>query len=162
MDEPEYGPKMLALTEKQRRYVLAMLSNPLSNPTQWARDAGYSDSSGAAKVIAHRNVHGPRSQAIMEAAQEEAARHLMTVGPVLAVGVMMQIARNPEHKRQLDAAVALADRSGFHVKTEHRVTVEHVDHARMLELARRWATELGVEEMKLVGSNVVDVEAASE
>src|SRR5712691_1663658 len=103
-DLREFGPKMQALTEKQRLYVLAMLSDPLGNPTAWARAAGYSDHLDRARVSGHINSH---NDAIMEAAQEEARRHLHTIGPILAVGVMMQIARNKDHKDQLRAAEML-------------------------------------------------------
>ena len=158
MDE-EYGPCMRVLTAKQRQYVLAMLSDPLSTPAKWAREAGYSNHMDRCKVTGHYNAHNDRIEA---AAREEAARHLNTVGPVLAIGVMLKIARDSGHKRQLDAAAMLADRSGFHMKTEHRVTVEHVADDRMLEIARRMAKELGVEEMKLVGGNVIEGEVSHE
>ena len=156
MDD-EFGPCMQALSLKQRQYVLAMLSDPLGNPTLWARAAGYSDHMGRCRVTGHFNAH---SDAIEAAAREEAARHLNTVGPVLAIGVMLKIARDSGHKRQLDAAAMLADRSGFHMKTEHKVTVEHVADDRMLEIARRMAKELGVEEMRLVGGNSLALEGA--
>lgn len=146
-----FGPKMLALTEKQRRYVLAMLSDPLGNPTVWSRAAGYSDHKERCKVQGHYLSHDER---IKEAAREEARRHLDTIGPVLGIGVMMQIARTKGHKKQLEAAIALANRAGFHEKTEHKVTVEHIDDARMLEFAERLAAELGVDRAKLVGGNV--------
>jgi hypothetical protein len=150
-----WGPKMLALTELQRRYVLAMLADPLGSASGWAKRAGYATGGRAHANAAHKNRYGANADAIMEAAREEAGRHLTTVGPVLAVGVLMMIARDKNHRRQFDAALALADRSGFHMRTEHKVTVEHVADERMLELARRWAQELGVEEIKLVGSNHV-------
>lgn len=159
--EGQWGPAMGALAPLQRRYVLAMLSDPLGTPTGWARAAGYSETkldgvtkNRGATVVAN---HLSRMPEIMEAAREEARRHLDTVGPILGIGVMMQIARNNEHKRQLDAAIALADRTGgFGVKTEHKVTVEHVDDGRMLAIAEKIAQELGVERMKLIGGNVVE------
>ena len=146
----EFGPKMAALTDKQRRYVLAMLSDPLGNPSVWARAAGYSDHLQAAKVRGHYLSHDDR---IMEAAQEEARRHLDTIGPVLGIGVMMQIARTKGHKRQLDAAMALTDRVGFHAKSEHKVVHEDRTGAALEERLRRAAALLGIDPAQLLGVN---------
>lgn len=154
-----FGPKMRALSEKQRAYVLAMLSDPLGNPTKWARAAGYSDVKGGAKVRGHHCAHDDR---VMEAAQEEAARHLHTVGPVLGIGVMFQIARTNGHKHQLKAAEALANRAGFHEKTEHLVNVNHRDQtgAAMVERIKTLAAMLGVDAEKLLGANAAEAPAA--
>jgi hypothetical protein len=158
-DIGELGPAMLALSEKQRKYVWAMLNNPLGNPTVWCRAAGYSDKGEACKVRAFYVARNPK---IMEAAQEECRKHLNTMGGVLGVGVMMQIARKKGHKQQLAAATALANRSGFHETTEHKVTVEHIDDTRMLEFANRLASELGVDRGKLIGFNAKVIEGKAE
>lgn len=156
----QFGPKMSALTDLQRRYVLAMLSDPLGNPTLWARAAGYSDKSQAAKVKGHYLSHDDR---VMEAAQEEARRHLDTVGPVLGIGVMIQIARTKGHKRQLEAAAMLADRvKGFATKTEHNVNVSHkLDDAQIEDFARRLAAENGIDVRRLLGGPVIEAEVVS-
>lgn len=164
MDElQEFGPKMAALSDLQRRYVLAMLSDPLGNPTRWARAAGYSDQHEAAKVRGHHLSHNPK---ILEAAQEEARRHVDTVGPILGIGVMIQIARDKGHKRQLEAAAMLADRAGFHAKSEHKLSVEHrVDDTQIEALARRLAAEAGIRPERLLGVNtpkVIECEAVDE
>ncbi|MCC7047191.1 MAG: hypothetical protein IT562_10800 [Alphaproteobacteria bacterium] len=153
-----FGPKMSALTEKQRRYVLAMLSDPLGNPTRWARAAGYSDVKEGAKVRGHFLAHDER---ISEAAQEEAARHLTTIGPVLGIGVMFQIARTKGHRDQLRAAEALANRAGFHEKTEHLVHVHKTDRtgAAMVDRIKQLADALGVDAEKLLGANSPEVAA---
>ena len=144
---------MAALTEKQRRYVLAMLSDPLGMQSDWARAAGYDTKDPVAlRVTAHRTAH---NEGVKEAAREEARRHLDTIGPVLGIGVMFQIAKDPKHKRQLDAAIALANRAGFHERTEHKVTVEHVDDQRLLVIAEKLAAELGTSAAKLIGNSPV-------
>lgn len=153
-----FGPKMTALTEKQRGYVLAMLTDPLGNPTAWARAAGYADGGPKSALIrktAHYLAHDDR---IMEAAQEEARRHLNTIGPVLGIGVMMQIARSKGHKQQLAAAQALANRAGFHETSEHKVTVDHNDRtgSAMIERIKQVAALLGVDAGKLLGVNASD------
>jgi len=151
-DLSRFGPKMRALTPKQRGYVMAQLSDPLGNPTQWARDAGYSDHKLAAKVTGHHLAHDDR---MIEAIREEARRHADTVGPTLGIGVMMQIARNPEHPHQLRAAEMLLDRVGFGVVTEHKVSVEHTDRTgvAMVERIRQLAAIMGVDERRLLGPN---------
>jgi phage terminase small subunit len=156
MAEPfEYGPKMAALTELQRNYIKAQASAPFANPTVWCRMAGYSDSSKAAKVTAFRMKHDPR----LEAAAHEYASHMMhRDGPVLAVSVMMRIARNDKHPRQLHAAEAIADRIGLHRLSEHKVMVEHRDESveAKVERIRMLAQLLGVDVGTLLGGNVVD------
>ena len=55
-EEVEHGPAMRALTDKQRKFVQAALASPESNPTDWARMAGYRDKGGA--VLKHpRTAH---------------------------------------------------------------------------------------------------------
>lgn len=115
--EIQLGPAMAALTEKQRGFVFAMLSDPLATPSEWARAAGY-DPNGSDRVAGH---HLSRSPKIEAAANELARAHLNTFGPALGIGVMMMVARNPEHKDQLKAAAMLANRTGFHETTEHVV-----------------------------------------
>lgn len=151
-DLQQFGPLMQALTEQQRRFVLAMLADPLGGPAKWARAAGYSDSSEAAKVSGFRLVHSGK---IMEAVREESERHMHTVGPLLAVGVMIRIARTNGHKDQLRAAEALANRVGLHELSEHKVTVERTDRtgAAMVERIRALADALGVSADALLGVN---------
>lgn len=148
----DWGPAMSELTDLQRRYVLAMLTDPLGNPSRWARDAGYDDRNDGAKVQGHYLSHNPKIQA---AATEVARTHLGTFGPALGIGVMMMIARNPDHKDQLKAAAMLANRTGFHETSEHTVRVEHTDRtgAALIERIGRLAAALGVDATGLLGVN---------
>jgi phage terminase small subunit len=151
----EYGPKMARLTELQRNYIKAQAAAPFANPTQWARMAGYSDHKRNAKVQAQRLKHDPK----LEAAAHEYAAHMMhRDGPVLAVAVMMRIARNDRHPRQLHAAEAIADRIGLHRLSEHRVKVEHSDESAeaKVEKIKRIAALLGIPVASLLGGNVVE------
>lgn len=153
MDDLErFGPRMAALTDKQRGYVLAMLSDPLGNPTAWARAAGYSDHMDRCKVSGHHLSHDDR---IKEAAREECLRLSDTVGPVLAMGVMFQIARTNGHKDQLKAAEAIANRVGLHETSEHKVSVEHTDKtgAALIERIRQLAGALNIDPAALLGAN---------
>jgi phage terminase small subunit len=144
-----YGPAMRALTEKQQRYVLAMLADPFGNATQWARAAGYSDKSEGAKVAAFHNAHNP----LIEAAANEVARqYLGTMGPVLGVAVAMRIARDAKHPKQLRAAEMLLNRVGLHEKTEHHV-VTHGGGGDILQRITDAASLLGVDPAALLGAN---------
>lgn len=149
---PYYGPAMAELTEKQQAYVLAMLADPFGNPTSWARAAGYSDVKEGAKVRGHYLSHDKRIEA---AVQEVARAHLHTYGPLLGIAVAMRIARDESHPKQLMAAQALLNRTGFHETSEHRVTMEHTDRtgAAMARRIRELAEALGLDPAKLLGAN---------
>jgi phage terminase small subunit len=148
---------MARLTELQRNYIKAQASAPFANPTVWCRMAGYSGKHHkAAAVQALRLKHDPR----IEAAAHEYAAHMMhRDGPVLAVSVMMRIARNDKHPRQLHAAEAIADRIGLHRLSEHRVMVEHRDETTeaMVARIRELAAKLGMDAEALLGANMKDV-----
>jgi hypothetical protein len=120
------GPAMRALTEKQRRFVLAMASDPFGNAASWARAAGYSDTKEGAKVRGHHLIHDPR---VEEAVREYATSSLGTLGPMLAASGMLRIAKNPRHPKHLRALELIANRVGMHEKTEHKVTVDHGDRS---------------------------------
>jgi hypothetical protein len=157
-DEIEFrGPAMRALTEKQQRYVLAMLADPFGNPTKWARAAGYSDASGGAKVKAHYLSHDPRIEA---AVQEVARTALNGRGPLLGLAVVMRAAANPKDKNHFKAGVALLNRTGFHETTEHHVNVNHTDGTGQAMVARikDLAGALGMDPAALLGVNAMPAE----
>lgn len=117
---------MLALTEKQQRFVLAMAADPFGNQTKWARAAGYRNSEGGMRVKGHNLFHDPKIQA---AVQEFGSSALKTLGPMIAAAGMLRIARNPKHKQHFKALEAIANRTGMHETTEHKVTVDHKDRS---------------------------------
>jgi len=123
-DEDGLGPKMQALNERQRRFVIAALTFPTGKDWQIAKAAGYPDRShGALRVSAHRLFHHEK---VLAALQEEADKRLRA-SAVLGASVLAQIARTAGHPQQLKAAEALLNRIGFHEKSEHKVTVESRD-----------------------------------
>ena len=144
---------MSELTELQRRYVLAMASDPLANPVVWARLAGYADNGKSGiRVTAHHLSHDPK----VRAALYECARStLESIGPMLGIAVMLKIARDPEHRDQLKAAAMLANRTGFHELHEQLVHVQHTDRTGAAMIARitELAGELGLDARKLLGVN---------
>lgn len=154
LDLATLGPAMRAITDLQRRFVLAMFSAPTANASSWARSAGFSAASpGALRVTAHRLMHDPK---IAAAVQEFAAQNLSVVGPALSLGVMMKIARSKGHKDQFKAAAALANRAGFHEKTEHHVVVDHLGGESAVDRIRRAAALLGVDPVELLGANAAE------
>jgi hypothetical protein len=146
------GPAMRALTQMQRKFVLAMAADPFGNAARWARAAGYSDKSEAAKVQGHHLVHDPRIEA---AAMEVARGTFQALGPLLATSVMLRAARNPKHPKQLRAAEMIANRVGLHEMTEHVVSVNHSDRTgeAMVERIKQLSQALGVDPAKLLGVN---------
>src|SRR4051812_1016532 len=110
-DEIEYGPSMSALTERQRKFVLAMIEVPGGSHAKAARLAGYSDVKEGAKVRGHYAAHNPAVQA---AIREEAGKRLNGLS-VIAASVMMDAMLDPKvpTKDKLKAAAAVLDRTGF-------------------------------------------------
>lgn len=155
------GPAMMALTELQRRFVLAMVSDPFGNRKEWAKAAGYSDKSNGAKVVGFRLMHETPK---VEAAITEVARSLMFCeAPVLAVAGLLKIARNERHPKQLRALETLANRTGLHELSESRIMVEHRSESTeaMVARIRELAEKLGIDVSRLLGANAKDVSSAA-
>lgn len=119
---------MQALTDKQRLFVLAMLTEPTGNAAKWARMAGYSDTKEGAKVRGHEVIHNPKVRA---AAFEVARGQLDARGPIVAVEGLLRIAQRPSHKKHIVALLAVLDRVGMPATTEHRVTVDRADRSQL-------------------------------
>lgn len=109
VSEFEFGPKMQALTDRQRVFVLALVEDPLMSRAEAARVAGYSDSSEAAKVSAHRLMHDNR---VIEALHEQAGKRLWSIS-LKAAHRVDQMLDSEDDKVALKAAVSVLDRVGF-------------------------------------------------
>ena len=159
-DEGTLGPAMLALTPRQRAFVVAMLDLPGIDHTAAAERAGYSATSrNSLRVQAHHLLHDEK---ILDAIQEESRRRLNS-STILAVSVLMEIASNTvlQPKDRLKAAQAILNRTGFNEKTEHHVKVEHRDATEeaMVERIKKFAGVLGLDAKLLLGqAGVVDAE----
>jgi hypothetical protein len=158
IEEPEFGPCVMALNDRQRKFVMAALASPDSNPTDWARLAGYKDRGkpySNIRVTAHGLMHAPK----IEAALVELARTSFTTGGVaLAASNLLRIARDQKHPRRYDASVAILNRSGLHEKSEHTLRVQRDNSVDMEQLAIRLAAELGIPAEQLIGWNkMIDV-----
>lgn len=141
-DEYELGPKMLALSEKQRRFVLELVADPLLSRAEAARRAGYSDSSEAAKVTAHRLMHDQR---IIDAMHEQAGKRLWAISMKAAYRVD-QMLDSEDEKIALKAAVAVLDRTGFGAQQNINInqTVRDESSKAILQRIEKLADRLGV------------------
>jgi phage terminase small subunit len=150
----ELGPAMRALKPKWQAFVCAYLLEPPGRGAQVnaARKAGY----GTPKTkpvqmanIAWRLMQEPR---IVAAIAEESRKMLRTGSPE-AVNALLNMVRDPEHKSHARAVEMVLARSDPPV-VHQTMTVEH-RHSNddMIELARRLAQELGVDETTLLGVN---------
>jgi phage terminase small subunit len=147
--DDDFGPAMRALTEKQRRFVIVYLEQPLRTPTSAARAAGYS--SAGSKVDAYRQM---RNERVLAAIREELDKRFRS-DAVIGRAVLMEIALDKAHPQRLKAATALLDRGGFHSMSEQRISVTHTDmtHEGMVERIKELAAELGLDAAKLIGGN---------
>jgi phage terminase small subunit len=126
IDEGSLGPAMRVLTPKQRRFVLELQRGPAGygSAVRAVRAAGYgtaTSSSTAMRVEANRVLHNPKVQ---EALREVGGR-IIRAEAFQSIQTTAAIARNPKHKDQLKANLALMDRGGFGVETVHHVEVAH-------------------------------------
>lgn len=154
VDEQPWGPAMAALTDLQRKYVLAMAVNPFATPTEWAMSAGYSQHSAGSRKAGHDCKRNPK----IEAAVFEVAQSLLyTEGPMLAAAGLLLIARDQKHPKHMRALETLANRVGLHETSEHTVKVEHVDRTgvAMLDRIKALSAKLGIDPATLLGGNVI-------
>lgn len=148
-----FGPKMLALRERERKFVWAYLMNSLTdgrpNAAQSARDAGYSDIAEGAKVRGHDLLH---RESVLEAMNECAARELRGL-VVPAVVALARLVHKPDHQDHRAAIQMVLDRTGHGAKTSVDVNVNgtvNVNHttAALEDLRRLMA--LGASRDKLL------------
>src|SRR5262249_34343613 len=116
-DEGTLGPAMLALTEKQRRFVLELRAGPKGYGSQnrAARAAGYIGDADTLKVTASRVTHSPAVQAALK----EIGASIITAAAFQAIGTIEHIAANDEHPDQFRAARFLVEHA-FPIETSHR------------------------------------------
>lgn len=159
VEENDFGPKMQALTNLQRGFVLAKLQNPNGTDIEAALAAGVTGKTAASvRTSAHYLSHNPK---VLEAIKEQAERMLHS-GAILAAGVIIEIATDPMHKDRLKAADRLLGMAGLGIVTEHRVTVTHQSDAEKIAEIKKLTERLGFDKTQtraLLGSaGVVDAE----
>lgn len=164
--EPNFGPAMLALTNMQQRFVLAMLEIGDGNYSEAYRAAGYSDSSQeVVKANAHKVAHYPAVQAAMH---EEGQKRLNGVMPMALAKLVefVQGSRNINgvvdtipHKEQLKALEMVLNRVGMQATTKHEMVVEHRSNAEQIEKVKEMAAKLGLDPKQLLGQAGIVVDA---
>ena len=148
-DTGRLGPAMEALPPRMRQFVMAIIQTGCTN-AKAADLAGYQGGPDTWKAMGWRLAHDSRVQA---AIQEEAAK-LIRTSAVMAIGVVQDIARNPnvDPKDRLKAALAILDRSGLHAHTEHTLKVEHQpSESETLRQIKELAERLGVDPVQFLG-----------
>ena len=113
-------PTMAALNPRQREFVRAYVRRADGNMSEAARIAGYRDGPNIASIASHLFARDDIRAAILE---ESRARLLASAPGALAV--IEDIAANPDHKKQFDAALAILGRSGLTERREVDVRVTH-------------------------------------
>lgn len=151
------GPAMSALnTDMQRAFVMASFTGS-KDPVDWARAAGYFDSGKSGiRVTAWRLAHDPYIQA---AITEEARRRLQSLTPA-AIEAIADILHNPQHKKQLEAAMTVLSRSGISEATVKKVEVTISDQQKMDQIRLR-AEYLGIDADALLGKVALPTPAVS-
>jgi hypothetical protein len=144
--EYEFGPKMRALTDKQRAFVMVLVEDPLLSRAEAARIAGYSDSSEAAKVSASRLMHDTK---IIEALHEQAGKRLWSIS-LKAAHRVDQMLDSEDEKVVLKAAVSVLDRVGFGAQQNININQTTTDRTGvgMLERIRALAAANGIDYRK--------------
>jgi hypothetical protein len=151
IDESELGPCMLALTPKQRRFVLELRYGPAGygSEIRACRAAGYgtpTSSDNSMKVQAHRVLHDPKVQNALR----EVGHKIIRAEAFQSIKTTTAIARDIKHRDCLKANLALLDRGGFATETVHHVQVDHQHrHAieatpKVLERIRQLALAAGL------------------
>jgi phage terminase small subunit len=144
-DEGEYGPKMLALPERQRRFVEVLLDQPNIPRHKAVELAGYQNSNpegSGHRVTAHRLMHDER---VIAALHEHAGRRMRSHS-LLAANVLASLLNSEDEKIALKAAGMLLDRVGFGAQQNINIhqTVRDESSKAILQRIEALADRLGV------------------
>ncbi len=159
LDQPEsYGPAMMALNERQRKFVVAYVLFTDCNATEAARAAGYSDKGRHDKPgirrEGHRLVHNP---AVGLAIRELALSHAASESPKY-LRKLAQIALKDDHKDQVPALKSILNRIGLQEAIDRNINVNvTITTEQKVAEIRQMAEELGLDPQVLLG-NVSDAE----
>lgn len=153
------GPAMLALNERQRRFVHALMMQARKSNSGAAKLAGYSARSGVSlRVAGHRLAHDAK---VIAAIREETANRIQS-SALMAADVLFDIANDPKQaaKERRAAAGMLLDRGGFGPQQHISVTktVNDMTGAAMLDRIKALAAKNGIDPMALLGPNTIEAE----
>lgn len=149
-DEEHMGPAMKRLNERQRRFVCA-LGVYGGNATRAYLFAGFSANENSAQALSSRLL---AKDYIKDAIREEAERR-MDWSTLLVVSGLIELAmpENTDKSSRMKALLALADRNGFHAKSEHLII--HEDRRTTKEIISSIAAiaqRNGLDPKQLLGS----------
>lgn len=154
--EFEFGPKMQVLNDRQKRFVLALVEDPMMSKAEAARVAGYSDVKAGCKVRACELMQDKR---VVDALHEQAGKRLWSVSLKAAAKVENMIDSDDE-KVALKASLAVLDRVGWAAQQNININQTVTDHSGkgILKRIEELADRLGVPTAGLLGGPVVDAE----
>lgn len=153
----DLGPAMKALTDKQRRFVVAWFS--MGSREKAAYAAGYAGEpeSNLLGVSAYQVWHHPKVQAAIKEFAEASMLYGMIPGAMAAIE---NVLADPTHKDYVKTAQLVLDRTGFHATMEHRVTHTHTDdRAGMVKRLQELAAKVGQDPRALL-QKMTDVQDA--
>jgi phage terminase small subunit len=150
INENELGPAMLALNERQRRFVFELQHGPTGygSEVRAVRAAGYVGADATLRVTAHRILHSPSVQNALR----EVGYRMIRAASFGAIRNVETIANDLKHHDCLKANLALLDRGGFAIETVHNVKVAHehqhqvtINAEQALERIRQLAARAGLD-----------------
>jgi hypothetical protein len=164
IEPPEYGPAMLALNERQRKFVVSLFDDdaPREGEGLWvyaARRAGFAETNRtpeSLKSSAWRTAHNDR---VVAAINEYAKMHVRTLSPE-AVRSLKDLLKNPKHRDHMRAIDAVLNRTDP-AESKLSVAVEQTwkPSAEVTEKVLRRIDELAAKFGLLPSPKVVDAEA---
>lgn len=156
-DQFEFGPKMRALSDKQRAFVMAMVEFPGVSNAEAARMAGYSDKAEGAKVVACRLMQDKK---VVEALHEQAGKRLWAIS-LKAAARVDQLIDSEDDTVALKASLSILDRVG-HAPQQNINVHQHVtDNSgkAIMERIHALAAKHGLDAQKLLSKPAaIDVE----
>jgi phage terminase small subunit len=157
----ELGPAMRELTEMQRNFVRALVTEDPGHGmlTRAARRAGYGKESKAATLSKHAHDLS-RNPRIIAAINEEARKVTRGVGHAEAVAALFNMVRDPTHRDHARAVAMIMDRVDP-TESKHSIAVTHrtIDPDREALEELKAARTLGASREKLLelfGANGLD------
>lgn len=144
------GPRMLACTILQRRFVIGIIENRFKDASRVARVAGYAPNGRNSRQQAYDLLRHPK---IIAAIQEESGRRLQGL-TAFAVFALERNLKGSDAKARQVAADSILDRTGFPRKMERAVEVTDKtpqrNHDELRALVSAKLQMLGFEAPKLI------------
>ncbi len=133
VDVEGLGPAMLALTDRQRRFVRGYLKSGAKNATRVARQAGFEMDGEGTKTHAYWLLHNVK---VIAAMREEKERDLNGPMVIHAITQLELLAKTGDKKVKAKAIDSILDRTGFGRQTNQQISmqVEHVDTRGTVEI----------------------------